>query len=229
MRKIIALVGLVASFASVSAFSNPQVSDSHSVSYSRSLTESVETSDPSQARLDSLADSSSTVPVDANVTNGRESLYSDYILLDVADLEGDRLSPGSFVGIARDSRTDEVVATVVLTSEKVGTETFHVTYVVNGEIVFDRTMSESRAQQELIERYDSPTLDQPTLAAASGWSKFLACMTAAGVSTVVVLAIAGACASICAVTVGAGCVPCVLGFSALAGGAVGACIARLTG
>ncbi|WP_155873928.1 hypothetical protein [Corynebacterium rouxii] len=54
-------------------------------------------------------------------------------------------------------------------------------------------------------------------------NKLLTCLQAAGVTTYAAISIIATCGGLCAVTVGAGCVACAVGFSAMGGTAVGMC------
>lgn len=56
------------------------------------------------------------------------------------------------------------------------------------------------------------------------WGNFLQCMNSAGAAGWLVTAITIACAAICVVTLGAGCVVCIAGAAGTTGGVVGACI-----
>lgn len=138
---------------------------------------------------------------------------SDKLMVAV-QLSGEGYDEGSFAGVVVDPDTGKTYDQVQAKATQSSDTEAQVTTWVNGD---------SQGTQSVDTSAD--TSDSQALSAQGADPDVLDCLNALGISTAAALIIIiSTCASLCAVTVGAGCVACVAGFTAVGGASVGKCL-----
>lgn len=112
----------------------------------------------------------------------------------------------------RVTSTGEVVFTVI------SSDSGRMQLWQNGALALDKTASNGSGAAS----NTAPTTATP----AFSWSKLNKCLLGAGVSQWALTLIGFGCALLCGATLGTGCIACVIGFAAIAGGTVGTCVGR---
>lgn len=137
---------------------------------------------------------------------------SDKLMVAV-QLSGEGYDEGSFAGVVVDPETGKTSDQVQAKATQSSDTEAQVTTWVNGDSQGTKSVDTA-----------ADTSDSQALEAQGADPDVLDCLNALGISTAVALIIISTCASLCAVTVGAGCVACVAGFTAVGGASVGRCL-----
>ncbi|PMC74486.1 hypothetical protein CJ197_13330 [Brachybacterium sp. UMB0905] len=128
-----------------------------------------------------------------------------------AGIVGEEADKGSYIAVMLDKDDLDIAQVIQVNID-----------ILDGQSADVRMWIDGTLSEEQHFTLDSEASDNSVTTQASR-QDIIDCLAAAGVGIVAAAAIVGTCGAICAVTVGAGCIACAAGISALGGAYVGKC------
>lgn len=143
------------------------------------------------------------------------------LLLVAVEVTGVGFDRGSHAGVAVNLETGEIAQSVQLKVTLLSERSSTIVQWIDGQEVNTQTVTLPASVRTL----DGIPQDRGTAAKAAGNDAFQ-CLAALGIAPIVIWSIIAGCSIFCAATVGAGCIACVAGFTAIGGVSVGICLSK---
>lgn len=126
-------------------------------------------------------------------------------------IAGDKIDKGSYVAVMLDQSSLEVAQVIQVNLDVLDEQSADITMWIDGELFKEQHFTlEDEASDD-------------TVTTQASRQDIIDCIAASGAGVVAAAAIVATCGALCAVTVGAGCIACAAGISALGGAYVGKC------